>query len=170
MTIVTVAPSAVPSPPVSAARANECRASAAFWAGPDGLPAYAARMQSRSNLLAILTAVLGAISSLSVWTLLSNDPGWQAQLAVSLVALATVVTGTLGKMRNYGQAAGQAQELSSQFGHIKGALMDLEPVLSKPEYVATVQDVVLKYEAIKARKDALNPIPKKEQRHRNATR
>ncbi|MGS0684884.1 hypothetical protein ACVBEQ_06995 [Nakamurella sp. GG22] len=163
-------PSTITMPPVSKERLRNCIASATFWASEEALLAFAHRMQRRADQLALVTAVLGAVTSLAIWTTLSGDPSWQAQLVVSVVALGTAAAAAFSRIRNYGEAAGKARELSGQYGKILGELGDAEAVQNDPQWKDAVRSRVADFESIKSRKDLLVPYPMKEQKVRNQQR
>ncbi len=64
------------------------------------------------------------------------------------------------RVRNYGELAGQARELSSRYGGIYGDLVDLSlaPTIDQERALAIVEE----FESIKSKKDGLRGLPDRE--------
>jgi hypothetical protein len=88
-------------------------------------------MQTTADRYSIGAALLAAITSLTVWTTLTNKPDWKAQLAVSVMALATAAVATFPRVRHYAEAAGKARELATQYGGLTGPSRQLPPAPRK---------------------------------------
>jgi hypothetical protein len=141
--------------------------SAQYWCAESGLLNYARRMQTTADWYSIGAALLAAITSLTVWTTLTNRPDWKAQLAVSVIALATAAVATFPRVRHYAEAAGKARELATQYGGLYGRLLDAGQVYGDPQYEDAIRMVIKDFDAVKARKDQLVPYPKTEQEARD---
>lgn len=158
---------AASSPTVSRDRLTACMRSAEFWASEGALLAYSSRMQRIADRFSIAAAVLGAITSLSVWTVLTNSPSSIAQLLVSAVALSGAVVAAVPQIRRYGEGAGRGRELATQYGRLYGRLTDAREVFGRPESVEATRAIIEDFESVKARKDQLSPYPTREQEIRN---
>ncbi|WP_199512602.1 hypothetical protein [Nucisporomicrobium flavum] len=155
--------------PITAGRIEMCLQSSTYWA--QRLPQFADRMQRRADAFAISAALLSALTGLAVWAALSSTEDWWGQAAVSFVAMAAAAIGIVPKVKNYGETAGKARELSSQYGSIKGRLADaLEWARAGGYDDGFLRQLVNDFEAAKRSKDSLSPYPKEEQDGRNAER
>ncbi len=124
-------------------------------------------MQRAADWFAITASLLGTLTSLAVWTTLADNPNSIAQLSVSVVALLGAAGAAFPRVRNYGEAAGTARELASQYGTLLGRLIDAQLVASDSTMNDAVRNLVGDFESLKARKDQLVPYPAKEQKARD---
>ncbi len=141
--------------PVSAKRIEVCLQSASFWV--DELPRYADRQQQRADSWAIAAGILSAITSLSIWPLLEKGSDPPQLVLVSTVALLAAICALVPRVKNYAELAGQARELSSRYGSLKGDLIDLAN--TKPLDQERARVVVTEFQATKEKKDALRGLP-----------
>jgi hypothetical protein len=155
-----------PELPVTRERLTECIDSARFWASEEALLHFANSMQNRADLFAITSALLASVTSLSVWTVLSGSPTWIAQLVVAVVALVSAATAVVPRVRKYGEAAGKARELATQYGGLLGELTDAQAVVEQPKWEGVVRHIVDRFQSVKARKDQLAPYPHNEKEKR----
>jgi hypothetical protein len=124
-------------------------------------------MRTTADRYSIGAALLAAITSLTVWTTLTNRPDWKAQLAVSIMALATAAVATFPRVRHYAEAAGPI--LGGEFaGHtsMAGSSMPCR-CTAIPNTRDAIRMVIKEFDAVKARKDQLVPYPKTEQEARD---
>jgi hypothetical protein len=141
--------------PVSRERITNCLRSASVWV--EELPRYADRQQRRADFWAILAGILAALTSLAIFPVLDESATAPAKVAVSTVALAAAICALVPRVKNYGELAGQARELSSRYGGIVGDLLDLSVAGQIDQEQARL--VVNEFESIKERKDALRDLP-----------
>jgi hypothetical protein len=146
--------------PVSSERVGFCLASAAFWV--DELPRYADRQQQKADLWAIGAGVLSAFTSLSIWPLLSESKEVPALVFLSAVSLAAAICALIPRVKNYAELAGQARELTSRYGSLKGELTDL--AVLRPLDQDRAQIVLDEFDATKQKKDALRGLPDRAKR------
>ena len=145
--------------PISVQRVEGCLASASHWAAV--LPEYADRNQRWADFWAIATGVVGALTSLSVWPILSESSTTADKLVLSVGALATAICQLIPRVRNHAELATQAKELAGAYGSLVGKLRDLEAA-GVPQVPA--RDIVADYQTTKARKDALRRVPSRHHR------
>lgn len=124
-------------------------------------------MQQRADNYAITAALLSALTGLSVWATLSSATEWWAQAAVAVVAFAAAAVGIIPRIKNYGEAAGKARELSTAYGKILGELTDVVPWTGPAAHDPTIRHVIDAFEDLKGRKDALGPRIRKLQDERD---
>ncbi|MGA3058452.1 MAG: hypothetical protein ABSE70_10540 [Candidatus Limnocylindrales bacterium] len=148
---------------------NESIESARFWA--DHMQLYSDWMQTVNDRYAIAAALISAVTGLAIWGTISHYDPW-AQLATSAMAFAAAAAAIIPKIRGYGDCALKAAPLSAEYGHSLGELENaLEAVKSNlPRARATARQAVKDFEAVKAKKDALRPYPRKLQDHMDAQR
>ena len=144
--------------PVSPTRINNCLRSAGYWV--NALPRYADRQQVQADFWAILSGILAAITSLAIFPVLGESPTTQEKAVVSAFALLAAICALVPRVRNYGELAGQARELSSRYGGIYGDLVDLSlaPTIDQDRALAIVDE----FESIKSKKDGLRGLPDRE--------
>ncbi|MEV6600163.1 hypothetical protein AB0M36_25445 [Actinoplanes sp. NPDC051346] len=150
----------VTAAPISRNRIDECLDSAKYWA--IRLPRYANEMQSRADGYAIAAAILSTITSLAIWGILTESSSWWTKALASAAALAAAAAAILPRVKNYPEAAGKARQLATQYGTIKGRLVDAQ-VWSSANIAedTALRQVVEEFEAIKSGKDSLVPYPKR---------
>ena len=141
--------------PVSSERVVLCQRSAIFWV--DELPRYADRQQRAADTWAIAAGVLAALTSLSIWPVLGQDSSPFAKFIISAVALLAAICALVPRVKNYGELAGQARELSSQYGSLVGDLTDLANM--KPLDQQLAQALIARFQSTKEKKDALRGLP-----------
>jgi len=145
--------------PVSVASLQECLDSARYWI--QLLPAYANAMQRRADLLAISAGLLAAITGLSVWTDFQQSSNAVGRWTVVAVSLLSAMLALMPRVKNYGEMAGHARELSANYGQVSGALLDLwfdRSALGTAE----ARNTIKRFDQIKAGKDAnLRDLPLK---------
>jgi hypothetical protein len=144
--------------PVSSARIENCLRSAGFWVNE--LPRYADRQQIKADFWAITAGILAAVTSLAIFPVLGNTPTTEQKFIVSAAALLSAICALVPRVKNYGEMAGQARELSSRYGGIVGDLVDLShaPAID-PERASAIVD---EFESIKSKKDGLRGLPDRE--------
>jgi hypothetical protein len=151
--------------PISRKRVRECEESAHFWVRE--LPRYADRKQLWADSWSIAAGVLAALTSLSIFPVLSDDAtDWQRFL-VAAAAFAAAICALIPRVKNYAELAGQARELSSRYGGVIGDLMDLAEANPFPAEAARA--VIDDFESIKARKDSLRGLPDRPKVNHRAT-
>jgi hypothetical protein len=145
------------SPRVSVTRERiaTCLESALFWARE--LPRYADRQQRRADAWSIAAGVLAALTSLSVFPLMSSTVADAGKWIIAGLALAAAVCALIPRVRSYGELAGQAREVSSRYGRLTGELMDM----ARAEWVdqERARYVVTEFQATKEKKDSLRGLP-----------
>ncbi|MBK8447085.1 MAG: hypothetical protein IPL41_10525 [Micropruina sp.] len=145
--------------PVSKANVRDCLDSARYWVLL--LPAYANDKQRTADRWAIAAGLLAAVTSLTVWATLEESTSNWARAAVAIFSLATAVCALFPRVKNYGEMAGHARELSARYGQILGDLFNLwdhPSALSTP----AAHEVITAFDAVKAAKDAnLRDLPLK---------
>ena len=151
-------PNPTPGVPVSSARIENCLRSAGFWVNE--LPRYADRQQIKADFWAITAGILAAITSLAIFPVLGNTPTTEQKFIVSAAALLSAICALVPRVKNYGEMAGQARELSSRYGGIVGDLVDLShaPAIDQERATAIVEE----FESIKSKKDGLRGLPDRE--------
>ena len=151
-------PNPTPGVPVSTTRIDNCLRSAGFWVY--ALPRYADRQQLKADFWAILAGILASVTSLAIFPVLGDAPSTAEQAVVSAAALLAAVCALVPRVKNYGELAGQARELSSRYGGIYGDLVDLSkaPTIDQDRALAIVEE----FEAIKSKKDGLRGLPNRE--------
>ena len=154
---------------ISASRLDDCIQSADFWGNHIGL--YADWMQTLSDRYAIGSALISTVTGLAIWGSISASALW-AEVATGLMAFAAAAAAIVPKVRGYGDCARQAAPLSAEYGHSMGELQDaLDAVKSnRPKAQVSARKAVEGFEAIKAKKDALRPYPRKLQAQVDAKR
>lgn len=162
---MATAPNPASGVPVSPTRIDNCLRSAGFWV--NALPRYADRQQLKADFWAILAGILAATTSLAIFPVLGETPTTLEKAIVSAFALLAAVCALVPRVKNYGELAGQARELSSRYGGIYGDLVDLShaPTIDQDRALAIVEE----FEAIKSKKDGLRGLPGREamEIHRN---
>ena len=78
------------------------------------------------------------------------------KVVVSLVAFAAALCALVPRVKNYGELAGQARELTSRYGGVVGDLLDLAKMEALDSDAA--RPVVEEFEAIKEKKDGLRRV------------
>jgi hypothetical protein len=145
--------------PVSVASLQECLDSARYWI--QLLPAYANAMQRRADRLAIAAGLLAAITGLSVWTDFQQASNALGRWTVVAVSLLSAMLALMPRVKNYGEMAGHARELSANYGQVSGALLDLwfdQGALGTPD----ARNTIKRFDEIKAGKDSnLRDLPLK---------
>ena len=144
-----------PAVAVCGDRLRECLSSATFWVAE--LPRYADRQQRRADFWAIMSGTLAAATGLSIWPVMSDSSSAGVKVLVSVTAVIAAVCALVPRVMSYGELAGQARELSSRYGELKGALMDLV----KADHVdqAAAHDVVARFLATQEKKNSLRGLP-----------
>lgn len=136
-------------------RLKECLSSAAFWV--EELPRYADRQQRSADTWAVASGMLAALTSLSIWPVMRDGSPWWVKGLVSAAAFVAAVCALVPRVKNFGEMAGQARELSSRYGELKGELIDLVEA-GDPDQTAA-HDVVARFQATKEKKDMLRGLP-----------
>jgi hypothetical protein len=144
--------------PISKERVRLCRDSAQFWV--DELPRYASRRQHWADFWAILAGVLASVTSLSIWPVISDpvQAGTTDKVLVSAAALASAIAALIPRIINFAESAGQARELSSQYGAMLGSLIDICESPKAVDNEAT-RAVVDRFQSVKEKKDSLRGLP-----------
>lgn len=156
--------------PVSASRIGECLDSARFWV--DALPAYADQQQTLADRLALTAGIVSAFSGLAIWPIVTADPTL-GKLFASSLALVAAVAALIPRIKNYGESAGHARELTSRYGSLLGDLEDLQAAILRtpghrkesvldPALTAPARELLKEFEATKQKKDALRGLPNKQ--------
>jgi len=141
--------------PISRKRVKECEESARFWASE--LPKYADRKQAWADFWSITAGLLAAVTSLAIFPVVTEtSPDW-AKFVVAGFALLSAVCALMPRVKNYGELAGQARELTSRYGGLIGDLLDLSEA-AEPFPSDAARLVVEDFESIKAKKDALRDL------------
>jgi hypothetical protein len=137
--------------PVCRERVVECLGSASYWV--EELPRYADRNQRKADWWALVSGCLAALTSLAIWPVLTDSSTWWQKGLVSAAAFAAAVCALVPRIWNFAEHAGQARELSSRYGELKGSLKDLAYA---PKYEDSIaRDVVARFQSTKEKKDAL---------------
>jgi hypothetical protein len=156
--------------PISEARVKECEESARFWAKNLGF--YAQTMRQRADNFAIISAILSGVTGLAVWTTIAASTKWPAILVVSLVSISSSIVGVIPQIKKYGECAESAACLAPRYGNVLGKLTDALATFHNGHSHENelVEAVVKEFEAIKADKDKLKPLPTKLQAEIDAIR
>jgi hypothetical protein len=144
---------------VSHENLQECLDSSAYWVRL--LPEYANDMQHKADRWAIAAGVVSAITSLGVWSTLSNMTTWWSQGIVAVASLIAGVCALIPRVKNYGEMAGHARELTARYGKTLGDLLDLR---EQDSQWATdrAHEAIAAFDSVKAAKDAnLRDLPVK---------
>jgi hypothetical protein len=143
-----------PRVPVTRARIATCLDSAQFWAHE--LPRYADRQQRRADAWSVAAGALAALTSLSIFPILTANAADWMKWVVSAAAMLAAVCALVPRVRSYGELAGQAREVSSRYGRLTGELMDL----ARAEYLDQdrARYVVTEFQATKEKKDSLRGL------------
>lgn len=141
--------------PVCRERVVECLGSASYWV--EELPRYADRNQRKADWWALVSGCLAALTSLAIWPVLTDSSTWWQKSLVSAAAFAAAVCALVPRIWNFAEHAGQARELSSRYGELKGSLKDLAYAHQFDDSVA--RDVVARFQSTKEKKDALPGLP-----------
>lgn len=146
---------------VSKSRLDDCIQSADFWAAHIGL--YSDWMQTLSDRYAIGAALLSTVTGLTIWGSVSGSGALWAQAAAGVMAFLAAAAAIVPKVRGYGDCARQAAPLSAEYGHSLGELQDALDAVSagRAKAQAAARKAVENFEAIKVKKDALRPYPRK---------
>src|SRR6185312_2045221 len=130
-------------------------ASATFWTRE--LPIYADGRQRWADAWAIAAGILAAATSLAIFPVLGDDSSDLEKVVVSVVAFAAAICALIPRIRNYGELAGQARELASRYGSLKGDLLDLSK--ADPVDQERARTIVTEFQAAKEKKDSLRGLP-----------
>lgn len=152
-TTATIAP--VVTTPITRKHLQICLDSASFWV--EELPRYADRNQKKADLFALLSGIVATLTGLAVWPSLNDNPSAWAKGMVSGAAFVAAVLALVPRVKNYGENAGQARELCTRYGRLKGQLTDL--VREHPPDSAMARLVIAEFDATKEKKDALRDLP-----------
>jgi len=150
--------------PVTRERVEQCYSSAGYWAR--ALPHYADREQMWADACSLGAGIISAVTSLAIWPLLTGVSGTQVTtvspgaILFSAAALAAAVIALLPRVFSFGEMAGHARELASGYGSMVGDLEDL--VLEREFDPVAARPVVERFEATKAKKDALRRLPNRD--------
>jgi len=141
---------------------DECLESAKYWTAV--LPKYANDMQARADRWAVTSGVLSAVAGLSVWATLLQSAWWWAQILVAVVSLLSAIAALVPRVKNFGEMAGHARQLSSAYGRVEGQLVDAhEWKRNRNEQV--LQKVVEDFDNTKSSKDTnLRDLPQRSPR------
>lgn len=147
---------------VSAARLNECLASASFWA--QELPRYANRRQLWADTWAIVSGTLATVTGLAVWPVMTDGSSTADKVLITAGALLSGFAALMPRIKNYGELAGQAREMASTYGTLVGEfgdLVDLAAANSGHVPAATAQSAIAAFDTVKAQKDGLRYLQDK---------
>jgi hypothetical protein len=133
---------------------DNCLKSAYLW--EEELPRYANLNQRHADAFSTAAGLLSALTGLSAWTLLTNLPGWPAQLLVGFVSLAAAACALVPRVRNFAEEAGLARELASQYGRFIGDLTDLQETQVTDQ--ARARRVIEAFQITKEKKDSLRGL------------
>lgn len=89
------------------------RYDARYWA--ERLGPYAEKMRERNDMWAVISVALGALTGLSIWTVLAESPSVAAQVAVSIVVVLTALAGAIPLRKQYGECAASSALLASKY-------------------------------------------------------
>jgi hypothetical protein len=145
-------------PPVSSTSIVECLNSAKYWIAV--LPEYANDMQRRADRWAITSGVFSAIAGLTVWATIDKSTRVWAQVLVAVISFASAVAALVPRVKNYGEMAGQARQLSSSYGRAEGHLVNANnwPAAERNDQV--LQKVIEDFDNVKSSKDTnLRDLP-----------
>jgi hypothetical protein len=143
--------------PVSRDRLALCHESATFWS--DALPRYACHQQTKADRWAIAAGVVAAVASLSVWPAVEKE-GPLGPVAVSAIAILSAVFALVPRVKNYGEMAGMARELTAAYGPLCGELMDALAQMDAGRGTDEArQRLVDRFQEAKAKKDRLRYLP-----------
>jgi hypothetical protein len=149
---------------------NEYIDSARFWG--DHIQLYSDWMQTLSDRYAIGAALISAFTGLAIWGTISSSAQVWAQAAASTMAFCAAAAAIIPKIKGYGNCALSAAPLSTDYGHALDELLTaLEGVKSaRPKAQVGARKAVADFEAVKAKKDALRPYPRRLQEQWDAQR
>jgi hypothetical protein len=133
-----------------------CRISAATWTKK--LPDYIADMRGKRDFYAMLSATLGVITGLGVWSTLVASAQWYAQFIVSSMAFLAALAVIVPKTKGYAECAAVAAVLCPRYANVMGDFIDVLAMFKRSgENSKEAQDAarhaVSEFEAIKREKD-----------------
>jgi hypothetical protein len=121
------------------------------------LPECADKNQKFADFWAILTGILAAVTSLSIFPVLTDNATDFEKGVIAVFAFLAAVCALVPRVMNFGEHAGQARELTTRYGHVLGDLLDISKAQTIPQNAA--RRVVNEFESIKEKKDALRGLP-----------
>lgn len=145
--------------PVSDQTMKECIDSACLWVAE--LPDYADRNQRKADCWAIAAGILAAITSLSIWPVLTETEAAWAKTLVSVVALAAAVCALVPRIKNYSEMATEARQLVSKYADAMGRLRDLRAMGVNVDQ-QEARRIMVEFAATKAKKDVLHGLPERD--------
>jgi hypothetical protein len=89
------------------------------------LPEYANDMQRRADRWAIAAGLLAALTGLSAWADVEQSSNILLRVVVVVASLSSATCSLVPRVKNYGEMAGHARELCSQYRRVYGHLLDL---------------------------------------------
>jgi hypothetical protein len=149
---------------------NEYIESARFWA--DHIQLYSDGMQTLSDRYAIGAALISAFTGLAIWGTISSSPLFLAQAAPSTMAFCAAAAAIIPKIKGYGNCALNAAPLSTDYTHSLAELLNAQEAVKsgRPKAQLSARKAVAGFEAVKAKKDALRPYPRRLQDQWDAQR
>jgi hypothetical protein len=155
-TVTPPPPSATEKGRPSKERVNDCLKSASHWVSE--LPNYADSQQRRADWFAICAGVVAAVTGASIYPVAENVTNTTARVLLAAPALLAAVLAVFPQVKNYGEMAGRARELSSSYGDMTGRLRDAVSNYDVTD-TATLKTTLDDFGNLKAKKDQLRDLP-----------
>ncbi|KGN36046.1 hypothetical protein N798_01140 [Knoellia flava TL1] len=135
------------------------------------LPRYANWQQSKADWWSLAAGILAAVTGLSVFPVLDDTSTTTEKGIVALGALLSSICALVPRVKNYGEMAGQARELSTTYGPLVGRLLDsLVQAEAGTADQGSLRAVMDDFDRAKARKDTLRFLGRESARAADRTR
>lgn len=149
--------------PITPQRVRACLVSAQLWTHQ--LPRYANWQQSKADWWAVAAGLIASITGLAIFPVADDPSDDRAKFVVAFFALAAGICALVPRVKNYGEMAGRARELSSVYGPLVGRLLDaLVAARAGTADQAELRAVLIDFESAKARKDQLRFLGREKKR------
>lgn len=137
-------------------RVSDCLRSASHWVSV--LPTYADSQQKKADWFAIIAGIVAVVTGASIYPVVENVTNEAARYLLAAPALLAAVLSVIPQVKNYGEMAGRARELSSSYGDMTGRLRDAVTNYDVTD-PATLKAVLDDFGTLKAKKDQLRDLP-----------
>ena len=158
------------SPGVTIDDVRNAVTSAQFWA--EHINLYSNEMQTLADKYAIAASLLSTITGLAAWGTIAASTKWWGQVLVGLMAFAAAAVAIIPKFRHYNECAVSSEPLAGEYAECLGPLRDAEVKFpwSAPSAKEQASEALLRFQAVKQKKDRLRPFPVELQRQINSMR
>ena len=101
-----------------------------------------------------------SVAGLSVWATIDKSTRVEAQVAVAVVSITSAIAALVPRVKNYGEMAGQARQLSSSYGRVEGHLFNAYQQPEENWNYEVLQRIVEEFDSVKSSKDTnLRDLP-----------